>query len=68
MSLFNAGFALSSIDGRVAIEFFDLSEAAQAKKYVFVCPTLIISMHNILLLDESSLDSASHCSWSSYAL
>ncbi|THU71618.1 hypothetical protein C4D60_Mb04t03360 [Musa balbisiana] len=27
------GFALSSIDGRVAMEFFDLSEAAQAKNY-----------------------------------
>ncbi|KAG6491143.1 hypothetical protein ZIOFF_052475 [Zingiber officinale] len=28
------GFTLSSIEGRVAMEFFDLSEAAQAKKYV----------------------------------
>ncbi|KAG6500653.1 mitotic checkpoint protein BUB3.1-like [Zingiber officinale] len=31
------GFALSSIEGRVAMEFFDLSEAAQAKKYAFKC-------------------------------
>lgn len=30
--LFDAGFALSSVEGRVAMEFFDLSEAAQAKK------------------------------------
>nr|CAD1822638.1 unnamed protein product [Ananas comosus var. bracteatus] len=27
------GFALSSVEGRVAMEFFDLSEAAQAKSY-----------------------------------
>lgn len=27
-----AGFALSSVEGRVAMEFFDLSEAGQAKK------------------------------------
>ncbi|XP_042418752.1 mitotic checkpoint protein BUB3.1-like [Zingiber officinale] len=31
------GFTLSSIEGRVAMEFFDLSEAAQAKKYAFKC-------------------------------
>ncbi|WOL16952.1 mitotic checkpoint protein [Canna indica] len=31
------GYALSSIEGRVAMEFFDLSEAAQAKKYAFKC-------------------------------
>lgn len=30
------GFALSSVEGRVAMEFFDLSEAGQAKKYVFI--------------------------------
>jgi cell cycle arrest protein BUB3 len=28
-----AGYALSSVEGRVAMEFFDLSEASQAKKY-----------------------------------
>ncbi|XP_028548528.1 mitotic checkpoint protein BUB3.1-like isoform X2 [Dendrobium catenatum] len=27
------GFALSSVEGRVAMEFFDLSEASQSKKY-----------------------------------
>lgn len=27
-----AGYALSSVEGRVAMEFFDLSEAGQAKK------------------------------------
>ncbi|MBA0649325.1 hypothetical protein Goklo_016899 [Gossypium klotzschianum] len=27
------GYALSSVEGRVAMEFFDLSEASQAKKY-----------------------------------
>ncbi|XP_020099764.1 mitotic checkpoint protein BUB3.2-like [Ananas comosus] len=31
------GFALSSVEGRVAMEFFDLSEAAQAKRFVFKC-------------------------------
>ncbi|GAB2268139.1 hypothetical protein Dimus_003118 [Dionaea muscipula] len=31
------GYALSSIEGRVAMEFFDLSEAGQAKKYAFKC-------------------------------
>ncbi|KAF2542942.1 hypothetical protein F2Q68_00032292, partial [Brassica cretica] len=30
-------YALSSVEGRVAMEFFDLSEAAQAKKYAFKC-------------------------------
>lgn len=31
------GFAISSIDGRVAIEYFDPSEAAQSKKFAFKC-------------------------------
>ncbi|KAK2664892.1 hypothetical protein Ddye_003466 [Dipteronia dyeriana] len=31
------GYALSSVEGRVAMEFFDLSEASQAKKYAFKC-------------------------------
>jgi cell cycle arrest protein BUB3 len=29
------GYALSSVEGRVSMEFFDLSESAQSKKYVF---------------------------------
>ena len=29
------GFALSSIEGRVAIEYFDMSSEVQAKKYAF---------------------------------
>lgn len=32
--LLTVGYALSSVEGRVAMEFFDLSEASQAKKYV----------------------------------
>lgn len=32
-----AGYALSSVEGRVAMEYFDLSEAAQARKYAFKC-------------------------------
>lgn len=32
-----AGYALSSIEGRVAIEFFDPSPAVQKKKYAFKC-------------------------------
>ncbi|KAJ9705224.1 hypothetical protein PVL29_003336 [Vitis rotundifolia] len=31
------GYALSSVEGRVAMEFFELSEASQAKKYAFKC-------------------------------
>ncbi|EFJ13781.1 hypothetical protein SELMODRAFT_146851 [Selaginella moellendorffii] len=31
------GYALSSVEGRVAMEFFDMSEAGQAKKYAFKC-------------------------------
>ncbi|KAJ3673062.1 hypothetical protein LUZ60_006436 [Juncus effusus] len=31
------GFALSSVEGRVAMEFFEMSEAAQSKKYAFKC-------------------------------
>ncbi|KAL5706828.1 hypothetical protein ACHQM5_024946 [Ranunculus cassubicifolius] len=31
------GFALSSVEGRVAMEFFDLSETGQSKKYAFKC-------------------------------
>ncbi|KAK6136937.1 hypothetical protein DH2020_029315 [Rehmannia glutinosa] len=31
------GYALSSVEGRVAMEFFDLSEAGQSKKYAFKC-------------------------------
>ncbi|KAB5520685.1 hypothetical protein DKX38_025004 [Salix brachista] len=31
------GYALSSVEGRVAMEFFDPSEASQAKKYAFKC-------------------------------
>ncbi|KAL6517492.1 hypothetical protein OROMI_033193 [Orobanche minor] len=31
------GYALSSVEGRVAMEFFDLSEAGQLKKYAFKC-------------------------------
>lgn len=32
-----AGYALSSIEGRVAIEFFDPSDSVQKKKYAFKC-------------------------------
>ncbi|KAJ3122359.1 hypothetical protein HK098_002912, partial [Nowakowskiella sp. JEL0407] len=31
------GYACSSIEGRVAVEFFDSSESVQAKKYAFKC-------------------------------
>lgn len=31
------GYALSSVEGRVAWEFFDLDEATQARKYAFKC-------------------------------
>ncbi|KMZ74498.1 putative Mitotic checkpoint protein bub3 [Zostera marina] len=31
------GYALSSVEGRVAMEFFDTSDSGQAKKYAFKC-------------------------------
>lgn len=31
------GYAVSSVEGRVAIEYFDNSETAQAKKFAFKC-------------------------------
>mmetsp|Transcript_34459 Transcript_34459/g.97178 ORF Transcript_34459/g.97178 Transcript_34459/m.97178 type:complete len:328 (-) Transcript_34459:234-1217(-) len=31
------GYAISSVDGRVAIEYFDGAEAVQAQKYAFKC-------------------------------
>lgn len=42
-----AGYALSSVEGRVAMEFFDLSEAGQSKKYVLVCD---ICEHGVVYL------------------
>ena len=33
----DAGYATSSIEGRVAVEWFDPSEASQARKYAFKC-------------------------------
>jgi hypothetical protein len=35
--LIDTGFALSSIEGRVAIEYFDMAPETQAKKYAFKC-------------------------------
>lgn len=32
-----SGYALSSIEGRVAVEYFDLSNEVQDKKYAFKC-------------------------------
>ncbi|CAN1302534.1 Mitotic checkpoint protein BUB3.2 [Linum perenne] len=37
------GYALSSVEGRVAMEFFDLSEAAQAKKWVVISSAIIFN-------------------------
>lgn len=33
----DSGYATSSIEGRVAVEWFDPSEESQAKKYAFKC-------------------------------
>eukprot|EP00696_Hemimastix_kukwesjijk_P018241 gnl/Hemi2/7076_TR2420_c0_g1_i1.p1 gnl/Hemi2/7076_TR2420_c0_g1~~gnl/Hemi2/7076_TR2420_c0_g1_i1.p1 ORF type:complete len:350 (+),score=68.19 gnl/Hemi2/7076_TR2420_c0_g1_i1:50-1051(+) len=33
----HTGYSLSSIDGRVAVEYFDPAEEVQAKKYAFKC-------------------------------
>lgn len=35
------GYALASIDGRVALEYFDPSESVQAKKFAFKCHRVI---------------------------
>ena len=32
-----SGYALSSVEGRVAMEYCDVSEAGQANKYAFKC-------------------------------
>jgi cell cycle arrest protein BUB3 len=36
------GFAISSVEGRVAVEFFDASSESQAKKYAFKCHRQVI--------------------------
>lgn len=43
MSAVNStGYATTSIEGRVAVEFFDPSPEAQAKKYAFKCHRQVI--------------------------
>jgi cell cycle arrest protein BUB3 len=37
------GYALSSIEGRVAIEYFDPSPEAQARKYAFKCHRVLVN-------------------------
>jgi hypothetical protein len=34
---FPAGYATASVEGRIAVEYFDPSPATQAKKYAFKC-------------------------------
>ena len=36
------GYALSSVEGRVAIEYFDPSPAVQARKYAFKCHRAVV--------------------------
>ncbi|MCO5613949.1 hypothetical protein L7F22_068229 [Adiantum nelumboides] len=36
------GYAISSIEGRIAVEFFDSSESVQAKKYAFKCHRQVV--------------------------
>ncbi|GAA5960023.1 hypothetical protein JCM3765_006138 [Sporobolomyces pararoseus] len=38
----DTGYAMTSIEGRVAVEFFDPSPAKQAKKYAFKCHRQVI--------------------------
>lgn len=35
MHAWHAGYVLASVEGRVAVEYFDNSPAAQAKRYAF---------------------------------
>jgi len=37
------GFALSSIEGRVAVEYFDTSPQAQKRKYAFKCHRKVVN-------------------------
>jgi cell cycle arrest protein BUB3 len=37
------GYALSSIEGRVAMEYFDASPEVQARKYAFKCHRITVS-------------------------
>lgn len=41
LTCWDEGYALASIDGRVAIEYFDPSEAVQAQKYAFKCHRVV---------------------------
>ena len=57
--LLTTGFVLSSIEGRVAVEYLDTSDEMQQKKYAFKChrlkeegiekifPVNAISFHNV---------------------
>ena len=38
----DAGFASSSIEGRVAVEFYDPSEESQSRKYAFKCHRQVV--------------------------
>lgn len=44
----NEGFALSSVEGKVAIEYFDLSAKTQKRKYAFKC-------HRKVLPDQTQM-------------
>ena len=58
-SFVSLGYVLSSIEGRVAVEYFDPSPEVQKKKYAFKChrikeegmeniyPVNTISFHNV---------------------
>ena len=62
-----AGYVLSSIEGRVAVEFFDPSPEVQKKKYAFKChrvreegteliyPVSAISFHNMWVKAQATL-------------
>lgn len=39
---FSEGYATSSVEGRIAVEFFDPSAEAQARKYAFKCHRQVI--------------------------
>lgn len=59
------GYVLSSIEGRVAVEYFDPSPEVQKKKYAFKChrikeegmeniyPVNAISFHNMWVLNKN---------------
>jgi len=42
------GYAMTSVEGRIAVEYFDPSPQAQAKKYAFKCHRQTINGEDVV--------------------